>query len=278
MHSRCMAVIEAKVQWGKQVGECLKRTVEMTKGPIVIAGGGLVGLSVAYNLAKRGAKDVFLFERHCIGAHHSTRVSTGMINNPNFYADRSLQSIVRKSHELYTELDEHGTLGFNRCGRVYLASSDHTAVQARRLFSRLGAEPANSAAELIDCPSEMLSRWPMLATEDVKLALFSPLDATVDVQSLCRLLTDRCRELGVHIHENVGVKRVLLNERRTTYAVDTDEGFIETGAFVNAAGIWANLVEVPELPDHQLEHHLSAALRRTNSPSENFLATGLTRM
>uniref|UniRef100_A0A914I8S8 Uncharacterized protein n=1 Tax=Globodera rostochiensis TaxID=31243 RepID=A0A914I8S8_GLORO len=206
----------------------------MTKGPIVIAGGGLVGLSVAYNLAKRGARDVFLFERHCIGAHHSTRVSTGMINNPNFFADRSLQSIVRKSHELYAELDEHGTLGFTRCGRVYLAS-----------------KPANSAAELIDCPSEMLSRWPMLATEDVKLALFSPLDAIVDVQSLCRLLTDRCRELGVHIHENVGVKRVLLNERRTTYAVDTDEGFIETGAFVNAAGIWANLVEVPELPDHQ---------------------------
>ncbi|KAL3079854.1 hypothetical protein niasHS_014136 [Heterodera schachtii] len=226
--------------------------VYMTKSPIVVAGGGLVGLSVAYGLAKRGAKEVFLFERHCIGAHNSTRISTGMINNPCFYTDRSLQSVVRKSHELYAELDNRGTLGFTRCGRVYLASSDDTAIQARRMFSRLSADPANSAAELVDCPSEMLSRWPMVATEDVKLALFSPLDATIDVQSLCCLLSDRCREMGVHIHETVGVKRVLLNERRTTYAVDTDEGFLETGAFVNAAGIWAGLVEVPELPDRQV--------------------------
>ncbi|KAL3111346.1 hypothetical protein niasHT_019576 [Heterodera trifolii] len=224
----------------------------MTKSPIVVAGGGLIGLSVAYGLAKRGAKEVFLFERHCIGAHNSTRISTGMINNPCFYTDRSLQSVVRKSHELYAELDSRGTLGFTRCGRVYLASSDDTAIQARRMFSRLSADPANSAAELVDCPSEMLSRWPMVATEDVKLALFSPLDATIDVQSLCCLLSDRCREMGVHIHETVGVKRVLLNERRTTYAVDTDEGFLETGAFVNAAGIWAGLVEVPELPDRQV--------------------------
>jgi glycine/D-amino acid oxidase-like deaminating enzyme len=57
------------------------------------------------------------------------------------------------------------------------------------------------------------------------LAVISSLDATIDVMGLCRLLTDHCKEMGVQVHENCSVKKVLLNEDSRVYAVDTDEGF-----------------------------------------------------
>jgi glycine/D-amino acid oxidase-like deaminating enzyme len=63
------------------------------------------------------------------------------------------------------------------------------------------------------------------------------LDATIDVAGLSRILADSCREMGVQICENCSVKKVLINDENRVYAVDTDEGFIDVIAFVNAAGI-----------------------------------------
>lgn len=211
-----------------------------------------MGLSVAYNLAKRGAKDLYLFERNSIGAHNATRALVGLLTSPMFYSDPSLRTVVQESFNLYTDLAANDTFKFIRSGRVYLTSSGDTAVHARRLFSRLSTNSQTSEAECLDCPGEMLHRWPMLSTEDIKLAVYSPLDATVDVPGLCRALADRCKELGVQVYENCGVKKVLLNEENRVYAVDTDEGFIDTSTFVNSAGIWASLIEVLDLPEHHI--------------------------
>jgi len=63
------------------------------------------------------------------------------------------------------------------------------------------------------------------------------LDATIDVSGLSRILADNCREMGVQIFENCSIKKVLINEESRVYAVDTDEGFIDVMAFVDAAGI-----------------------------------------
>lgn len=209
-----------------------------------------MGLTVAYNLAKRGVKELFLFERNCIGSHNSSRVNTGLFVSPMFYSEPSLRSVARKSLNIYNELAATGAFEFNKCGRVYLSSTDESETQARRLLTRLVTDPSSSfQVEAIDCPSEMLARWPMLATEDVKLAVFSPLDATIDVSGLSRILADNCKEMGVQIFENCSIKKVLINEESRVYAVDTDEGFIDVMAFVDAAGIDSSLVDVLGLPD-----------------------------
>uniref|UniRef100_A0A915NBE0 FAD dependent oxidoreductase domain-containing protein n=1 Tax=Meloidogyne floridensis TaxID=298350 RepID=A0A915NBE0_9BILA len=162
---------------------------------IVICGGGLMGLSVAYNLAKRGVKELFLFERNCIGAHNSSRVNTGLFASPMFYSEPSLRSVAHKSLNIYSELAATGAFEFNKCGRVYLSSSDESETQARRLLTRLVTDPSSSfLVEAIDCP-------------------------------------------------------ILINEESRVYAVDTDEGFIDVMAFVDAAGIDSSLVDVLGLPD-----------------------------
>ena len=63
------------------------------------------------------------------------------------------------------------------------------------------------------------------------------MDATIDVAGLSRILADNCKEMGVQIFENCSIKKVLINEESRVYAVDTDEGFIDVMAFVDAAGI-----------------------------------------
>lgn len=77
---------------------------------------------------------------------------------------------------------------FTKCGRVYMASSTPNEIMLRRMYSR-GNNPEtggisciecslvqgviqNDDVELIDCPSEMLARWPFLQTEDIQVWFF----------------------------------------------------------------------------------------------------------
>ncbi|KAI1717819.1 aminomethyltransferase folate-binding domain-containing protein [Ditylenchus destructor] len=212
----------------------------------VVCGGGLMGLSIAYHLAKRGAS-VMLFERESVGYHSGTRITSGFLSASSFYADSSSQTFARRSYEMYSKLASGGKFSFNKCGRVYMGTSRASEIQLRRLLSRLSC--TNPQAEMIDCPSEMYDRWPMLFTEDIKLAVYSPDDVTLDVHGLCRELVKQTQELGVQIYEGCTIKRVLLSDTNRVYAVDTERGLVETRNFVNAAGIWSNLVPVKEIPD-----------------------------
>lgn len=59
-------------------------------------------------------------------------------------------------------------LEYKQCGRVYLAGSDESVYNARRIYSRSLIH--TDKTELLDCPSEMLARWPVLATEDIRVS------------------------------------------------------------------------------------------------------------
>lgn len=72
--------------------------------------------------------------------------------------------------------------------------------------------------------------------------MFSPDDASLDELALSRELSHRSAELGAQIFERCAVRRVLLNENHKVYAVDTDEGLVETSSFINAAGIVSNFL------------------------------------
>uniref|UniRef100_A0A915D9Y7 FAD dependent oxidoreductase domain-containing protein n=1 Tax=Ditylenchus dipsaci TaxID=166011 RepID=A0A915D9Y7_9BILA len=216
------------------------------KSRAVVCGGGLMGLSIAYHLAKRGAS-VMLFERECVGSHSGSRVSTGLMTASGFYSDTTSQLFARRSLEMYTKLAQRGKFRFNKCGRVYFGSSSASSIQLRRLLTRLKCTNANP--ELVDSQNEMHSRWPMFSSEDLKLAVYSPDDVALDVHGLCRELVEEVQELGVEIHENCGIKKVLLSDSSSVYAVDTDKGLVETSAFVNAAGIWSNMIPVKEVPE-----------------------------
>ncbi|TKR92832.1 hypothetical protein L596_007404 [Steinernema carpocapsae] len=219
------------------------------KADVVVCGGGITGLSVAYNLAKHGKK-VYLFEKECIATAGATALSAGLVTAPMFWQDATNQYMTHKSIEMYSEMAKSGRFTFNRCGRVYMAQTPASEISLKRIYSR--AILHHEDAELVDCQSEMLSRWPMLATEDVCLALFSPGDISMDAVGLCHEIANRSADLGVEIHENCAVKRILLGDEQQVYAVETDDSLIETSKFVDASGIWSGRVPVNSLSNGRM--------------------------
>jgi len=210
---------------------------------VVVCGAGLAGLSVAHGLSKRGV-NVTVFERDCIGSG-ATSKCMGLMTSSSFWGDAGLRKIVKDSMDLYENLAKKYKFVHSKCGRVYLASSDPQFMNMRRVYSR--AMLTNPQAELVDDPSEMLARWPMIESEDVRLAMFSPDDVVLDTGGLCRALAAEIRENGGEIYENAAVHKVLVGEGQKVYAVATDEGLVETDTFINAAGIWANMIRVKKL-------------------------------
>ncbi|KIH42882.1 hypothetical protein ANCDUO_27127, partial [Ancylostoma duodenale] len=111
----------------------------------------------------------------------------------------------------------------------------------------------NDDVELIDCPSEMLARWPFLQTEDILLALYSPEDVALDPVALCQELAKQAQLAGAHIYENCAVEEVLLGDERQIYAVNTGGGLVETPRFVDASGIWTGTVMAKSLPFRHIQ-------------------------
>ncbi|PIO60315.1 FAD dependent oxidoreductase, partial [Teladorsagia circumcincta] len=155
-----------------------------------------------------------------VGCGGATGVSGGLVTAPVFFQDAIKQHLARKSLELYTRLAQLGRF------RVL----------------------HNSGVELIDCPSEMVARWPFLQTEDVQLALVSPEDVALDPVALCQELARQAQAAGAQIFENCAVEEVLLGDERQVYAVNTGNGVVETPLFVDASGIWTGTTLVKPLP------------------------------
>uniref|UniRef100_A0A914XME7 FAD dependent oxidoreductase domain-containing protein n=2 Tax=Plectus sambesii TaxID=2011161 RepID=A0A914XME7_9BILA len=176
---------------------------------VVVCGGGITGLSVAYHLAKRGCS-VALFERS-IGCGGATGASAGLLSASMLWQDNSVQKMAQASIKLYKELSTGDRFRFNRCGRVYLAHSDSTAVSVRRMYAK--ARSLGQEAELIDDNTEMLAKWPSISTEDIQLALFIADDAVVDPIGLCRELSKRAAQEGAAIIEQCAVKEVLIGDQ-----------------------------------------------------------------
>uniref|UniRef100_A0A0N4W2T8 Pyruvate dehydrogenase phosphatase regulatory subunit, mitochondrial n=1 Tax=Haemonchus placei TaxID=6290 RepID=A0A0N4W2T8_HAEPC len=223
---------------------CLRKFA--STADVVVCGGGIAGTSVAYHLANRG-KNVCLFEKDAVGCGGATGVSGGLVTAPVFFQSPVKQHLARRSMELYTKLSQLGRFKFTKCGRVYMASTMPNEILLRRMYSR-GAAIPNCNVELIDCPSEMLSRWPFLQTEDIQLALHSHEDIALDPVALCQELAKQAQSAGAQIFENCAVQEVLLGDERQVYAVNTSSGLVETPVFVDASGIWTGSVTVKQLP------------------------------
>ncbi|KAI6230088.1 hypothetical protein M3Y99_01099500 [Aphelenchoides fujianensis] len=230
----------------------------------VICGGGLMGLSVAHQLARRGAA-VMLFERDCIGAFSETQpANTGLVTAPYFWPDAMAQRMARRSLRIYEELAKNAGFKFTRCGRVYLANSDEAIYHIKRIHSRALVHSEDN--ELLDCPSEMLARWPLLSTEDVRVSTNSYhfiVDCCLLSSWRCTRwrtspwtrspsappLADSARENGAQIFENCEVRKVMVGENHTVFAVDTEEGLVDTRIFINCAGALSNMIPISPVAD-----------------------------
>jgi len=219
---------------------------------VVIVGGGIVGVSVAYHLARLGWTDVVLLERGSLSCG-TTWHAAGLVGQ--LRPSLNMTTLVRYSTQLYAELEAEtgqGT-GWKRCGSVTVARTLGRLTQLKRtasLATAFGVE-----AHLIS-PKEAGEKWPLMRTDDLVGAVWLPGDGKANPADLTQGLARGARAAGVRIVENVKVTGLRVH-RSHVIGVNTPGGDIESEVVVLATGLWtrelARSVGVT-VPLHATEH------------------------
>ncbi len=208
----------------------------------VIIGGGVVGCSVAYHLAKQGWRDIVLLERRRLTSG-TTWHAAGLI--AQLRATANMTRLAKYSQELYGGLeDETGVAtGFTRVGSITVALTEDRQEEILRQASMaraFGVEIEEIGLE------EIKSRYPYLSVEDVRAGVYLPKDGQGDPSNIALALAKGARQRGVMVVEGVSVTGVVREGRRVT-GVRWSRGAAESGTVsceyvVNCAGMWGRAV------------------------------------
>ncbi|MGH3939286.1 MAG: GcvT family protein [Pseudonocardiaceae bacterium] len=212
-----------------------------TSARVVVIGGGVGGVSVAYHLTERGERDVLVLERAELTSG-STFHSAGLVGQ--LRADPALTRMNIYSVELYRrlELTEHAP-GWVECGGIRLASSPERLEEIRR---QLGwARHCGLELEEISA-AQARELFPLIDTDGVLGAAWSPTDGYVDPARLCYALAALARAGGATIQQRTRVLGIDVARGRVR-RVRTDRCDIECEVIVDCGGIFA--AEIARLVD-----------------------------
>ncbi|MCB1362788.1 MAG: GcvT family protein [Rhodobacteraceae bacterium] len=210
---------------------------------VVIIGGGIVGCSVAYHLARLGWSDIVLLERKRLTGG-TTWHAAGLI--AQLRATANMTRLAKYSQELYGELEaETGVAtGFRRVGSITVALTGERMEELRRsaaMARAFGVEIEEIAA------AEVKSRYDHLNTEGVQGGVWLPRDGQGDPTGIALALARGARQRGATIRERVKVTGLARRGRRVTgvdWVADdgSDRGHVACEAIVNCAGMWGHRV------------------------------------
>ena len=200
----------------------------------VVIGGGVIGCSILYHLAKHGWSDSVLVEQYQL-THGSTWHSAGLVGQ--LRSSISLTRMMQYSVGLYAELKEltGNDPGWHQLGGLRLASSEPRHEELRRQAS--WAKTFGLPMEIVSA-REAQELFPPMSIEGVVAAAFIPDDGYLDPSQLTFSLAAAARTLGAHTELRTTVTGIETRDNRVV-AVETDQGRIECDVVVNAAGMYA---------------------------------------
>ncbi len=201
---------------------------------VVIIGGGVIGVSIAYHLTLKKAGRVILLEKGQLGEGSTSRCAGGIRTqfsteiNIRFSLE-SLKTFERFKEELGVDPE------FRRIGYLFLAASDREWEVFREnigLQKRFGIP-----VELLDS-QEIGKRWPYLRMDDIRGGTFCSRDGYAGPSEVLSGFAAGARRGGARIREGVEVTGILTKEGKVT-GVRTKEGEISAPVVVNAGGPYA---------------------------------------
>jgi glycine cleavage system aminomethyltransferase T/glycine/D-amino acid oxidase-like deaminating enzyme len=204
---------------------------------VVVVGGGIVGCSLVYHLAKAGAKNILLLEKHQIGSGttwHSAALVTVLRGSP------TLAALAAYSAKLYASLErETGqATGWRQNGHMTLAASKDRLESLRHSVS--AARSFDLDVQMIT-PSDIAAQWPLLQAADLHGALWSPSSGQTNPTDTCQALLKGARALGARIVENMAVEGFEITHGELK-GVRTKAGIVRCGKAVISAGLWSRQV------------------------------------
>ncbi|MGR3493080.1 MAG: GcvT family protein [Shimia sp.] len=219
----------------------------------VVIGGGVVGASVLYHLAKFGWKDVCLIERDILTCGSSWHAAGGF---HALNADPNIASLQAYTIDLLSEIEKESgqSVGMHMTGGMTLAGTPDRwewLQSAHRIFQSIGIDDVH-----LITPEEAGRLNPVMSTEGIIGGMWADREGYVDTTGTVHAYAGAAKKHGAEVIEH---NRVLeLIEKPDGWEVVTEKGTIHTEHVVNAGGLWAKQVgrmAGVELPVSPLNHH-----------------------
>jgi dimethylglycine dehydrogenase len=224
-----------------------------THAKVVIIGGGVVGCSVLFHLAKFGWKDCVLLEKNELTSGSSWHAA-GQIHTIS--SDPNISRLQGYTINLYKEIEEVSghSVGMHSTGGFYLASNKDWYDYLKRERSK--ARYMGLDQEFISL-EEVARLHPLIDPKRYIAALWDPLDGDIDPSGATYAYAKAARVHGGSYHTHTPV--IETNQRADgSWDVVTEKGTINAEHIVNAGGLWARevgLMSGLHLPVQPMEHH-----------------------
>lgn len=224
-----------------------------THAQAVVIGGGVVGCSVLFHLARAGWTDVVLIERSELTSGSSWHAAGGF---HTLNGDPNVAKLQAYTVSLYDELEEISgqSCGLHLTGGVMMADSEERMDFLRMLNAQ--GRVLGMRTELIT-PSEAKAMFPLMDETNFVGALWDPVEGHLDPSGTTHAYAKAAQKLGAEIILRNRVVE-LTQEVDGTWNVVTEKGTIQAEHVVNAGGLWAREVGRMaglELPVLAMEHH-----------------------
>ena len=220
---------------------------------VVVIGGGVVGASVIYHLAKLGWKDVCLLERSVLSAGSSWHAAGG-IHALN--ADPNMSALQAYTIDLLPQVEKESgqDIGLHMTGGLTMAGTPERwewLQSAYRVYQSIGIEDCRLVT-----PEEAGQLNPIMSTKGLLGGMWADREGYLDTTGTVKAYAGAARSRGAEYFENTKVESLI--QTKDGWKVITENGEITCEHIVNAAGLWAKQVGRMagiELPVSPLKHH-----------------------
>jgi len=207
------------------------------KADIVIIGGGIQGCSIAYNLAKKGAKNIILLEKNTLASGATGRCGAGIRQQ---FGTKMNCILARESIKIFENLSQEleYDIELNQGGYLILA---YTEKEVNQFKKNIALEQSLNIKARFITVEEAKEIVPPLNTEGILAATFCPTDGHANPFKTNFAYAEAAERLGVKIYTFTEVKEIE-TENHKIVAVNTDKGKVLTPIVVNAAGGYSGII------------------------------------
>ncbi len=220
---------------------------------VVVVGGGVIGVSVAYHLAEAGIQDVVLLERKELTSG-TTWHAAGLVGQ--LRTSINMTQLARYTSQLYRGLEEETgqATGYRQCGSISIAATAERFEELKRSASM--AKVFGLEVNVLSV-GEIAEKYPLIQTDDLFGGIHIPSDGYANAVDITQALAKGAKSRGARIFTDTKVEAILRDGDEVT-GVRTAEGEIRSKYVVICGGMWSRDLAASvgvNLPLHACEHY-----------------------
>ena len=201
---------------------------------VVVVGGGVMGASALYHLARAGCSAAVLIERETLGAGSTSKAAGGI--RAQFSDELNIRIALECIHRYERFAEEPGgEIGFKQWGYLFLLTREEEVASFRR---SLALQQELGVPSRLLAPEEAGGIVPGLCTDDLLAATFCPLDGYATPEAVVQGYAAAAARLGATIVQGCDARRIVVEGGRVV-GVETGGGRIATSRVILTAGVWS---------------------------------------